>query len=57
MIKAEGFKTFIREYFLSKSKRLRANNKLTIHRKLIRSVITFAPPAWEFAPDDQIMKL
>jgi hypothetical protein len=46
---AKVFKTFIRNHSLLKSERLRANIKLTFHMPLIRSVMTYACPAWEFA--------
>jgi hypothetical protein len=42
MIEAKAFRTFIRIYSLFKSERLSANIKLTLHKALIRSVITYA---------------
>jgi hypothetical protein len=48
-IEAKAFRTFIRLYSLFKSKRLNANIKLTLHKALIRSVMTYACPACEFA--------
>jgi hypothetical protein len=51
MIEAKAFRTFIRLYSLFKSERLNANIKLTLHKALIRSVMTYACPAWEFAAD------
>jgi hypothetical protein len=47
MIEAKAFRTFIRIYSLFKSERLSANIKLTLHTALIRSVMTYACPAWE----------
>jgi hypothetical protein len=48
---AKAFTTFIRIYSLLNSERLFANIKLTLHKALIRSVITYACPAWELAAD------
>jgi hypothetical protein len=41
MTKAKAFRTYIRTYFPFKSERLSANIKLTLHKALIRSVMTF----------------
>jgi hypothetical protein len=57
MIEAKAFRTFIRIYSLFKSKRLSASIKLTIHQALIRSVMTYACPTWDFAADTHLMKL
>jgi hypothetical protein len=57
MIKAKAFRTFIRIYSLFKSERLSANIKLTLHKALIRSVMTYACPAWEFAAECYLLKL
>jgi hypothetical protein len=43
MIKAKAFMTFIRIYSLFKSEHLSTNIKLTLHRVLIRSVMTCLP--------------
>jgi hypothetical protein len=40
MIEAKAFRTFIRIYYLFKSERLSAKIKLTLHKALIRSVMT-----------------
>jgi hypothetical protein len=56
-IEAKAFRTFIRIYSLFKSKRLNTNNKLTLHKALIRSVMTYACPAWEFAAEYHLLKL
>jgi hypothetical protein len=53
MIEAKAFRTFIRIYFLFKSERLTANIQLTLHEALIRSVMTYACPTWDFAADTQ----
>jgi hypothetical protein len=57
MIEAKAFRTFIRVYSLFKSERLSANIKLTLHKALIRSVMTYASPACEFAADAHLIKL
>jgi hypothetical protein len=57
MIEAKAFLTFIRIYSLFKRERLSANIKLTLHKALIRSVLTYACPAWEFAADSHLLKL
>jgi hypothetical protein len=44
MIEAKAFTTFIRIYSLFKSE---TNIKLALHKTLIRSIITYACPAWE----------
>jgi hypothetical protein len=45
IIKAKDFRIFIRRYSVLKSERLSANNKLTLHEALIRSMMTLlAPP-------------
>jgi hypothetical protein len=50
-IEAKAFRTFITLYSLFKSERLRANISLTLYKALIRSVMTYACPAWEFAAE------
>jgi hypothetical protein len=57
MIEAKAFRTLIRLYSLFKSERLSANIKLTLHKALIRSVMTYACPAWEFAAETRLFKL
>jgi hypothetical protein len=57
MIEAKAFRTFIRIYSLCKSERLSANIKLTLHKALIRSVMTYACPAWEFAAESHLLKM
>jgi hypothetical protein len=51
MIEAKAFRTFITIYYLFKSEQLGTNIKLTLHKALIRSVMTYACPAWEFAAE------
>jgi hypothetical protein len=48
---AMAFRTFIRLYSLFKSEHLGANIKLSLHKALIRSLMTYACPAWEFGAD------
>jgi hypothetical protein len=57
MIKAKAFRTFIRIYSLFKIERLSANIKLILHKALIRSVMTYACPAWEFEAESHLLKL
>jgi hypothetical protein len=57
MIEAKAFRTFIRIYSLFKSERLSANIKLTLHKALIRSVMTYAYPTWEFPAECHLLKL
>jgi hypothetical protein len=57
MIEAKAFRTFIRIYSLFKSARLSPNTKLTLHKALVRSVLTYACPAWNFAADTHLLKL
>jgi hypothetical protein len=56
-VEAKAFRTFIRIYSLFKSERLSANIKLTFLKALIRSVMTYACPAWEIAVDTDLIKL
>jgi hypothetical protein len=55
-VEAKAFRIFIRLYSLFKSDRLSTNIKFTIYRALVRSVITYSCPAWEFAADTQLKK-
>jgi hypothetical protein len=57
MIEAKAFRTFIRVYSLLKSEQLSANIKLTLPKALIRSVMTYASPAWEPAAETHLIKL
>jgi hypothetical protein len=56
-IEAKAFRTAIRLYSLFKSERLSVNIKFTLHKALIRSVMTYACPAWEFAAETNLLKL
>jgi hypothetical protein len=51
MTEYKVFRTFIRICSLFKSERLSANNKLTLYKALIGSVMTYACPARELAAD------
>jgi hypothetical protein len=57
VIKANSFRTFIRIHSLFKSERLSAIIKFILHKAHVRSVMTYAWPAWEFAADTHLMKL
>jgi hypothetical protein len=57
MTEAKAFRTFIRIYSLLKSERFSAKIKLTLHKALIRTVITYACPPWELATDTYLLKL
>jgi hypothetical protein len=57
MIKTKAFRIFIKVYALFKSERLSINIKLTLHKALIRSVMTQACSVWEFAADTLLIKL
>jgi hypothetical protein len=45
MIEAKAFRAFIKTYSILKSKQLSNNIKLTLHKALIRSVMTYVCPA------------
>jgi hypothetical protein len=57
MNEAKAFRTFIIIYSIFKSERLSADLKLTLHKALIRSVMTYACPAWKFAAESHLLKL
>jgi hypothetical protein len=56
MTEAMDFRTFIRIYFLFQSEHLRAHIKLTLHKALITSVMTYDCPAWEYSADTYLLK-
>jgi hypothetical protein len=56
-IEAKAFRRFIKLYFLLKSERLIANIKLTLHKALMRSVMNYDSPAWDFAAETYLLKL
>jgi hypothetical protein len=51
MVEAKAFIVFIIIYSLFRSERLSSDCKLTLHKKLIRSVMAYVNPAWEFDAD------
>jgi hypothetical protein len=57
MVETKAFGTLIRIYSIFKTERLSTNIKLTLHKALIRIIITYACPAWEFAADNHLLKL
>jgi hypothetical protein len=57
IIEAKAFRKLIKIYSLFKSERVSANIKVTFHKALIRSVISYACPACELAPDTCLVKL
>jgi hypothetical protein len=56
-IAAKALGTYIRTYSIFKSKHLNANIKLIMYRALIRSIMTYSCPIWEFTADTHLMKL
>jgi hypothetical protein len=56
-VATKAYRTFIRLYSLFKIDRLSTKSKLTLHKALSRSIITYACHAWEFAADTDLMKL
>jgi DUF2075 family protein len=57
IIEAKAFRTFITFYSLCKNERLSANIKLTLHKALIKSIMTYGRSAWELAADAYQLKL
>jgi hypothetical protein len=57
MIEAKVFRALIIIYSLFKSESLSADIKLTVHKALISSEITYVYPAWELAADTYLLKL
>jgi hypothetical protein len=55
IMNAKAFRTFFRIYFLFKSERLSTNFNLIFHKVLIRSIMTYACPSWEFAADRHLL--
>jgi hypothetical protein len=54
---AKALGTYFRTYTIFKSKHLSAHIKPIVYRALIRSIMTYACPTWEFAADTHLMKL
>jgi hypothetical protein len=57
MTEAKAFRTFIKIHSLFQSERLSANIKITLHKALIRSVMTYACLAWELAADTAYLSI
>jgi hypothetical protein len=57
MLEAKALRALIRICSLFISERLNPNIKPTLHKALIRSVMTYAFPAWELAADIYLLKL
>jgi hypothetical protein len=57
MIAAKASRTFFKVYCIFKSESSGANFKVTLHKALIRSVMTYACPICEFVADTQLLKL
>jgi hypothetical protein len=57
IIEARAFRVSIITYSLFKSERLSANIKLTLHKALIRSVVTYVCLASDLAADTYLLKL
>jgi hypothetical protein len=57
MTEAKAFRTFIRIYSLFKSECLRGNIKLTLHKAVIRLVMTYDRLVWESEADTYLLKL
>jgi hypothetical protein len=54
---AKALRTYVRIYSLFRSERLSRNIKLTFYKALIRSVMTYACPSWEYVADARLLKL
>jgi hypothetical protein len=48
---------YLRIYSLFQSECLSTNMKLTLYRTLIRSLMSYARPTWEYAVDAHLLKL
>jgi hypothetical protein len=55
--RSQGLHNIYYNLCLIKNERLSANIKLTLHKALIRSVMTYAWLAWELATDTHLLKL
>jgi hypothetical protein len=54
---ATALGTYIKIFSLLQSNHLNVDFKLIVYRALIRSIMTYACPTWEFAADTYLMKL
>jgi hypothetical protein len=57
MIGAKAFKTFIKIYSVFEIERLSADIRVTLHKALVRSAMTYACPAREFAAEIHLFRL
>jgi hypothetical protein len=57
IIEAEAFRKMIRISALFKSERSSTNIEMTLHKALIRSILTYASLAWELATDNHPLTL
>jgi hypothetical protein len=55
-ITAKALRTFISIYILLKSERLSVGTKLTLHKALIRFMLTYAYPALKFVMESYLLK-
>jgi hypothetical protein len=55
-IEAEALRTFIRLYPLFRSEQPNANIKVTLHKAVFRSALTYACLAWELATETLLLK-
>jgi hypothetical protein len=53
----KSLRTFITINPLSISEPFSLNTKVTLYKALIRSIMTYAYPAWEFTADSHLLKL
>jgi hypothetical protein len=54
---AMALRTYLRTYSLYKSEGLSVHIKLTLYKVLIRDLMTYACPTWEYAADTHLLKL
>jgi hypothetical protein len=54
---AKDLCTYLRAYSLFKSEHLSTNIKLTLYKALIRSVMSYVYPTWEYAAEAHRLKL
>jgi hypothetical protein len=56
LVSSKALRISISIYPLLKTECLSVSTKLTLYKTLIRSVLTYACPAWEFAADSHLLK-
>jgi hypothetical protein len=56
IIEAKDIRTFVRVYYLFQSEQLSANINLILHKDIIRSIMTYACPALQFAAGNHLLK-